>query len=187
MIKAIETVYKGYRFRSRLEARWAVFFDALGIEWEYEHEGYDLGALGWYLPDFWLPNLGFYLEVKGPKPTEKELAKCEALRDGDIAIALFHGVPGAHHGYFWCHACDDSGGGPYDSEDGVRWITFQGKYCLQALGDSRERVFCSNVGMSVSVSFINCFEPSEMTFGFLVIEHAYSMARSARFGKGSRG
>ena len=26
-IKAIETYYKGYRFRSRLEARWAVFFD----------------------------------------------------------------------------------------------------------------------------------------------------------------
>lgn len=41
-IKAIETSYKGYRFRSRLEARWAVFFDALGIEWEYEKEGYDL-------------------------------------------------------------------------------------------------------------------------------------------------
>ena len=32
--KAIETKYKGFRFRSRLEARWAVFFDALGIEWE---------------------------------------------------------------------------------------------------------------------------------------------------------
>lgn len=27
-IKAIDTYYKGYRFRSRLEARWAVFFDA---------------------------------------------------------------------------------------------------------------------------------------------------------------
>ncbi len=30
-IKAIETRYKGYRFRSRLEARWAVFFDALSV------------------------------------------------------------------------------------------------------------------------------------------------------------
>jgi hypothetical protein len=27
-IQAIETVYRGHRFRSRLEARWAVFFDA---------------------------------------------------------------------------------------------------------------------------------------------------------------
>lgn len=52
MIKAIETTYRGYRFRSRLEARWAVFFDALGLKWEYEPEGFDLGEAGWYLPDF---------------------------------------------------------------------------------------------------------------------------------------
>jgi len=53
-IKAIETSYKGYLFRSRLEARWAVFFDALGIVWEYEREGFELDGLR-YLPDFWLP------------------------------------------------------------------------------------------------------------------------------------
>ena len=52
MIKPIETQYKGYRFRSRLEARWAVFFDTLGVKWEYEPEGFDLGEAGWYLPDF---------------------------------------------------------------------------------------------------------------------------------------
>jgi hypothetical protein len=51
-MKAIETKYKGYRFRSRLEARWAVFFDALGVKWEYEPEGFDMGIAGWYLPDF---------------------------------------------------------------------------------------------------------------------------------------
>ncbi len=65
-IKAIETQFKGYRFRSRLEARWAVFFDALGIQWEYEKEGYDLGELGWYLPDFWLPEFNQWVEVKPP-------------------------------------------------------------------------------------------------------------------------
>jgi hypothetical protein len=37
-IKPIETRYNGYRFRSRLEARWAVFFDTLGIEYQYELE-----------------------------------------------------------------------------------------------------------------------------------------------------
>lgn len=54
MIKPIETSYNGYRFRSRLEARWAVFFDALDhvVQWEYEPEGFDLGDAGWYLPDF---------------------------------------------------------------------------------------------------------------------------------------
>lgn len=69
MLKAIQTHYKGYHFRSRLEARWAVFFDALGLEWEYEKEGYDLGNAGWYLPDFWLPdfwtlNQGLWIEIK---------------------------------------------------------------------------------------------------------------------------
>lgn len=51
-IKAIETFYKGYHFRSRLEARWAVFFDAIGLEWQYEPEGFDLGDGVYYLPDF---------------------------------------------------------------------------------------------------------------------------------------
>lgn len=64
MIKPIETVYNGYRFRSRLEARWAVFFDALGIEYEYEKEGFDLGKYGWYLPDFYLPEQNFWVEIK---------------------------------------------------------------------------------------------------------------------------
>ena len=50
--KAIETIYKGYRFRSRLEARWAVFLDALGVEWEYEPEGFELPSGRRYLPDF---------------------------------------------------------------------------------------------------------------------------------------
>ena len=58
MIKAIDTDYKGYKFRSRLEARWAVFFDVLGIEWEYEKEGYELGAGERYLPDFALSGIG---------------------------------------------------------------------------------------------------------------------------------
>ena len=34
--KPIETTYNGVRLRSRLEARWAVFFDALGVKWLYE-------------------------------------------------------------------------------------------------------------------------------------------------------
>lgn len=29
-LKAIETIWKGYRFRSRTEARWAVFLETLG-------------------------------------------------------------------------------------------------------------------------------------------------------------
>lgn len=51
-IKPIQTTYKGYRFRSRVEARWAVFFDAMGWEWEYEVEGFEMPDGTRYLPDF---------------------------------------------------------------------------------------------------------------------------------------
>lgn len=81
-IKPIETQYKGYRFRSRLEARWAVFFDALGVQWEYEPEGFDLGAVGWYLPDFRISSGGVsvvWVEVKGQYPTADEHQRLATL------------------------------------------------------------------------------------------------------------
>ena len=64
MIKSIDTQYNGYKFRSRLEARWAVFFDALDIVYEYEPEGYQLENGEYYLPDFWLPEFETFVEVK---------------------------------------------------------------------------------------------------------------------------
>jgi len=77
-MKAIETVYNNYRFRSRLEARHAVFFDTLGIKWEYEKEGYDLYGTH-YLPDFWLPGQDCFVEIKGQEPTRAELDKANLL------------------------------------------------------------------------------------------------------------
>jgi hypothetical protein len=44
-IKAIETKYAGRYFRSRLEARWAVWFTEMGIKWEYEIVGMDLDGI----------------------------------------------------------------------------------------------------------------------------------------------
>lgn len=86
MIKAIETTYAGCRFRSRLEARWAVFFDELGIEWQYEPQGFELPAplgssdpLIRYLPDFWLPEQHIWFEVKGPTPSQEDISKVIAL------------------------------------------------------------------------------------------------------------
>ena len=63
-IKPIETIYNGYKFRSSLEARWAVFFDAAGIRYEYEPEGFRDNKGLCYLPDFYLPDENMYVEVK---------------------------------------------------------------------------------------------------------------------------
>lgn len=81
-VKAIPTQYAGHEFRSRLEARWAVFFDHLHISWDYEPEGYELPH-GRYLPDFYLPSIhgGCWYEVKGQEPTTHELDLA-----GDLAI-----------------------------------------------------------------------------------------------------
>ncbi len=115
-IKAIETDYNGIRFRSRREARWAVFFDAAGIPWEYEPEAYDLSAApcptctsegklgadegeceechntgtvsrGSYLPDFWLPKQKMFWEVKGELVNDNRLEALGAMTDTRVILA----------------------------------------------------------------------------------------------------
>lgn len=79
-MKPIETRYSGYRFRSRLEARWAVFFDAMAWAWRYEADTYNVPGIGWYLPDFVLDDgpRGLY-EIKPVMPSEDELLRAEAV------------------------------------------------------------------------------------------------------------
>lgn len=94
-IRPIETEYNGYLFRSRLEARWAVFFDAMGIRYEYEPDGFDLGDSVWYLPDFYLPQIngGVYVEVKGDMRDE-DRTKIEKFADsGEAPLYVLGGIP----------------------------------------------------------------------------------------------
>jgi hypothetical protein len=84
-IQPIDTTYNGYRFRSRLEARWAMALDLMGATYEYEREGYNING-EWYLPDFWLPyehgepGWGEWLEIKPDLPLT------------DAQIHLFNGT-----------------------------------------------------------------------------------------------
>lgn len=133
-MKAIETEYAGVLFRSRTEARWAVFFDALGVRWRYEHEGYEL-AHGRYLPDFWLPDLKTWVEIKGQAPTDNEWELCSELATatGHRAV-LFVGSPldlpeswefkgpGADSGYLLLGAIrTPSGEVAYIGSDNQQW------------------------------------------------------------------
>lgn len=94
-LKPIETVYKGYRFRSRLEARWAVFFDAIDAEWEYEPEGYEMPDGTRYLPDFLIKNVrgrgakNIFVEIKGVL-TKNDLHKIEQF---GYPIIIFGQIP----------------------------------------------------------------------------------------------
>jgi len=99
-VKAIETRYAGCRFRSRLEARWAVFFDAGNIDWQYEPEGFDLPS-GPYLPDFYLPgvfqrakdqHVGVWFEVK-PAPGPADPRWHELADETGKAVYVAYGMP----------------------------------------------------------------------------------------------
>jgi hypothetical protein len=70
-----------------LEARWARFFDELKIEWDYEPEGFDLGEAGYYLPDFYLPNLSIptWVEIKpNDKLSQQDFLKVSTFRKSVI-------------------------------------------------------------------------------------------------------
>lgn len=88
-IKAIPTRYKGYHFRSRTEARWAVFFESMGLSWEYEPQGFDTPD-GPYLPDFKLHGeFGpVWFEVKGERPTDVEIRKLGHVVRGHPWVGL---------------------------------------------------------------------------------------------------
>ncbi len=78
-IQAIPTRYKGWFFRSRLEARWAVFFESMEIEFVYEIGPTRLTESIVYLPDFYFPCLDWYAEVKPFAFTPEERWKVDAL------------------------------------------------------------------------------------------------------------
>ena len=96
MVTAIQTEYAGCLFRSRLEARWAVVFDVLGLKWRYEPEGFELSNGKRYLPDFFIESIG-WIEIK---PTaelddDKWTTFCEdnGKQDGFKAYRITGDIP----------------------------------------------------------------------------------------------
>jgi len=136
-IKAIETRYAGHRFRSRLEARWAVFFDTLGEPWEYEKEGFELPS-GRYLPDFWLPNQECWFEVKGEWPNEREHILGQQLST-ENPVVFGIGNIGQNPLYVMCHDTCDSGGGWGDCK--ARFALYGGKLRIVMDDQRDDRVF----------------------------------------------
>lgn len=169
-IKAIETTYNGYKFRSRLEARWALFFDELGIEYQYEMEGFELAGGVWYLPDFWLPYLNVWVEVKPPNHEEsigmENGLKILALaRQSGHPVVVTNGDPGSY------------------------------PYCIGAPNSKDTAIFCSfapRIDGNVSLFTISDdFEFFDITlqktldsfdgYDLTLISKAWQTARQARF------
>jgi hypothetical protein len=89
----IQTTYRGRVFRSRLEARWAAFFDRIG--WRYEYEPFDLPR---WIPDFVLMSPPYkkgpcLVEVKPIVEIDRAVAEemVEAVEGTDYKALLLLG------------------------------------------------------------------------------------------------
>ncbi len=187
-IKPIETRYKDYRFRSRLEARWAVFFDALHIPWKYENEGYDLGDLGWYLPDFELEfdNATVMFEIKHDMPSFDEIEKAYA-----VGARIIFGSPGIDSGNVLSHCVLEPYGSSCHEYASHNHLVFCAcRYCgtLGFDGATQYRIRMNGKeNLFYSESFFSCGccdKDIQATIFDEVLKKAHNLARSARFEHG---
>lgn len=189
-IRAIETHYAGHRFRSRLEARWAVAFDRMGIAWEYEPQGFHVthrltheeGTFP-YLPDFYLPDLNVWAEVKG------HLDDDEAIRLLNAAASLSSNDEGG---------CQDAGGTDLVVLGRLGRARLSPTLLHMHKGDLQATcLFCGrHTGGTVLADDVPTIYPraaERMLNGIACLAHAatwahaYAAARQARFEHGERG
>lgn len=192
-IQPIETRYAGCRFRSRLEARWAVFFDHLGIHWEYEPEGYQLQS-GWYLPDFRLHGLGgdgegkpyVWFEVKPDTDEASDPRWGELAMDAPVLVAF--GMPPAN--------ADILIGCPRQNGWIELWVSFDDPIGGVGAAWDSDRAFCAcpmcgRIGIAFSGRGERVCphggDEDRETYNDPRIIAAYVAARSARFEHGEQG
>lgn len=181
-MKAIETQFKGYRFRSRTEARWAVFFETMGFRWTYEEEGFELPKTGRYLPDFKiiLPSEAvFYCEVQSEAEDDHETTEVDKLREfaaeSDRRVLHLTGIPD-HRAYHQFIPGFVAGLTMAFFQDYDPWIRTVDDYWLQSL-DMDEK--------TGRMKWTHTEHGLGKSFGRLYVE-AVAAARGARFEHGEK-
>lgn len=189
-IKPIQTYYDGHLFRSRLEARWAVVFNALHVPYEYEPEGFDLGDRLYYLPDFRVKCYGcrgyfkgkpfdLYIEVKG-KMTEQDAEKINRFSPKYMMdptcpgypLLIVDKIPEEGCATYWELGDRDIGFDQYP----FNYKTIDGDYFGAYPAATRDGKFYL---FGADGSYINDDDAARM-------ERAYRIARCARFEHGER-
>jgi hypothetical protein len=126
--KGIPTWHARVLFRSRTEARWALFFDKLHVKWEYETQGFVTDGEP-YLPDFAVfAALGtLWVEIKPAWDNDPEgiarFRRFAAQRPQPSRAVLLVGIPGEDSRTLVIGG-DDSGGDPVNAsweDDTQEW------------------------------------------------------------------
>jgi len=186
-IGAIETVFDGCPFRSRLEARWAVFFKTAGIRYIYEPECFRLPSGKLYLPDFYLPDVnmrttedkgGIYVEVKPSRPDFRKMDYLfELSRITGKSVLLIEGKPALWHTFF-----SAEGDGHYEyswTASGKTWdVCMRFAKCYKCF---RVRVQFAFIQEPCEYCLENTGEKSTCDEGHSWLVYAVAVARSYRF------
>lgn len=179
-----------------------MFFDALGVPYEYEKEGYDLGNGLLYLPDFWLPKQRCWIEIKPNSLTADgwchfvgedrvTAEKCGRLAEAtEHAAYLLTGMPGDVSRSDWIgdmapylvfHGWDDeeeiNGIVGWPHADGAQWF---GRCPKCGFVDIAFEARTDRFGCGCNYRGRGPFDDS-------AIEQAEIAARQARFEHGARG
>ncbi|PKN68488.1 MAG: hypothetical protein CVU54_14315 [Deltaproteobacteria bacterium HGW-Deltaproteobacteria-12] len=203
--QAIDTVYKEYRFRSRLEARWAVFFDAVGLPFDYEKEGFVLDDGTKYLPDFWLPSLNMWAEIKSEiniiesisldsclfsASVIQHLRSCELFQlmrrfrnSQQWPVACIIGQPGKHRIWFFGWDLSNTSGGEFE-DDNALWCIANGQVTLDVHIKSPDREIYSDSLYGPVLEHFTYARDHRYIVG--PIEDALKQARQARFEHGEK-
>lgn len=190
-MNAIETIYNGFKFRSRLEARWALFFDTIGIKYQYECEGFKKMDLSdknyiYYLPDFYLPESKTWVEVKGDKNELSEnYTKWEDFFDYGCplpnfnnsncsikGLLLLNDIPDGYSSYEYIHPILQHRKGLY-----INWFKFiKNKPYIEYVFDGEDVSYGSD---NKDAWIINTNQTNKLSD--IDIRRAYTKSRQARF------
>lgn len=125
-------LYNHLWFRSQLEVQWAAFFDAIALPYQYEPKTAPL-ASGWFVPDFYIPRLRVYIEVKDDfdQATPKRYQELVSTSGDPLifitgrpsprnyCVSLF--VPKRFHEFYPPLSSCNFAGFPWD--DGTLWLS----------------------------------------------------------------
>jgi hypothetical protein len=180
--RAIPTRYKGCLFRSRNEARWAVFFETIGIRWTHEAEGFHIPNYSGYLPDFYVEPWRSWVEIKSGDPSPEERAKCRLLSDTtNQFVLLLAGEPyPARYHAFLCVPKDHPW--PYAPED------FIGPGQLAQSRHGQGLWFVEPMAAAICLDHTDISkaeDSSDMPLLTEKLQQAFDAARSARFEYGA--